>query len=275
MVIINFIIHSPANNVTGDFTTCIKNSLRENRPEIRFFHLKGENWDIHPKIVKEYILADDESMSNVSPLGYRKMIRFYTIRIWEILDMLGYTWVMRLDDDSRIFSPINYDIFSFMETFHYQYAYRIVALETPGFSFWDFVQSYVIDANITNTRQLLDSCDQKRNIKDFNFGNCGQMPGYYNNFFVTNVSRWLEPDVQHLLKTIDDSGTIFMFRWTDLNFQSLVVRLLFEENSVHRFTGFGYAHLSGNQKYPLYGIVQTGASFFCYFLIITGCAGVV
>ena len=51
---------------------------------------------------------------------------------------------------------------------------------------------------------------------------------------------------------------IFLARWGDLEIQSAVVRILFNENQIHRFTSFTYAHFSGNQKLSLYGIIQTG-----------------
>ena len=37
-----------------------------------------------------------------------------------------------------------------------------------------------------------------------------------------------------------------------------MVRILFHENQIHRFTSFTYSHFSGNQKLAIYGIIQTG-----------------
>lgn len=190
--------------------------------------------------------------------GYHKMMRWYAIKIWPLLSTMGYTWAWRLDDDSFIISPIPYNIFAFMEHYNYDYAYRNIITDVPGALFWDFLRSFVIEHGITTIDHLMDSCEYKGSIFNFTLSNCGIMPGYYNNLFVTNVSRWLEPDVQALLTAFDDSGMIFLEQWGDLNIQSAVVRLLFDESKIHRFVGWGYSHMSTDPSNPHYGIVQTG-----------------
>lgn len=51
---------------------------------------------------------------------------------------------------------------------------------------------------------------------------------------------------------------IFLDRWNDLSIQSVVVKLFFSDEKIHRFTGWGYAHHSGNPQDPFYGIIQSG-----------------
>jgi hypothetical protein len=239
----------------GDFTYEIQNNVRGNRSEIRFYHLKNENWDVYPS----FIQGKKSKRTRISySLGYRFMIRWYAIRIWHVMAMMGYTWILRLDDDSKILSPIKFNIFNFMETNHLQYAYRIIAVESPHSLFYDFIISNIIQQKISNISQLLDTCDKKTTLADYNFLNCGLSPGYYTNFFVTNITRWLETDVQSLLKNYDETGMIFLSRWGDLEIQSAIVRILFPEDSIFRFTSFTYSHFSGNQQHSLYGILQTG-----------------
>jgi len=224
----------------GDFDLDLQNFVRAGRREIRFFHLQNENWSIEPEFVRkntEDLKTGFSKYTSGFSIGYKKMIRWYAIRIWPVLNMLGYTWAMRLDDDSFLLSPIKFNLFSFMEHFGYQYAYRNIAIETPGNLFHDFVSSLVIEMGLENTtRQLLDTCKSRRGgiERVFTFSNCGHMPGYYNNFFLSNVTRWLERDVQTVLKKFDDSGLIFIDRWNDLSIQSVVVRLLFDEHLIHR-----------------------------------------
>ena len=238
----------------GDFTEELMLLVKAGRPEIRFYHLHSENWEIFPRFITTELIAKPRYS-----IGYKKMIRWYTIRIWEVLSTLGYTWVWRLDDDSKILSPIPYNIFAFMERNGYQYGYRNAAIESPDPVFFhDFVQSFVISHNITSTRQLMDSCNEKMSIHDFTPLNCGNMPSYYNNFYVSNITRWREPDVQALLQEIDAMGVIFHYRWNDLTTQSLAVRLFFDESTVHRFVGWGYSHFSGDPRKPVWGIAQNG-----------------
>jgi len=239
----------------GDFTKEIQNEVRANRSEIRFYHLKDENWDVFPSFIR----GKKSKKTRISySLGYRFMIRWYSIRIWNVMNQMGYTWVLRLDDDSGILSPIKFNVFHFMETNGYQYAYRVVAVESPDDLFYDFIQSNVIKENISNVSQLFDTCELKESLADYNYFNCGMSPGYYTNFFVTNVSRWLEPDVQSFLQAYDETGMIFLLRWGDLEIQSAIVRILFPEDKIFRFTSFSYSHFSGDQQKAVYGILQTG-----------------
>lgn len=158
----------------GDFTKDIQIDVRANRSEIRFFHLKDENWSVYPK----YLENRTSSRSQLSySLGYRLMIRWYAIRIWHVMAMMGYTWILRLDDDSGILSPIKFNIFGFMEKYGYQYAYRVVAVESPHSLFYDFLISHVIKNNITNISQMMDVCETKETLADFNVRNCGLTPG--------------------------------------------------------------------------------------------------
>ena len=39
-------------------------------------------------------------------IGYRQMIRWYAIGVWDWLDEHRFEWVMRLDDDSLLHSRI-------------------------------------------------------------------------------------------------------------------------------------------------------------------------
>jgi len=145
----------------GDFTKDIQNDVRQNRSEIRFFHLKDENWSVYPKWL------DNRKSSRTRleySVGYRLMIRWYAIRIYHVMAMMGYTWVLRLDDDSGILSPIKFNIFGFMEKYNYQYAYRIVAVESPHSLFYDFLISHIIKHNISDISQMMDVCERKETL---------------------------------------------------------------------------------------------------------------
>jgi hypothetical protein len=58
----------------GDFTNSLQRYVRKDRKEIRFFHLKGENWEEYPTYIKGQFLNRKFSV------GYRKMIRWYAVR---------------------------------------------------------------------------------------------------------------------------------------------------------------------------------------------------
>eukprot|EP00466_Bigelowiella_natans_P001346 jgi/Bigna1/63224/fgenesh1_kg.49_\ len=108
------------------------------------------------------------------------------------------------------------------------------------------------------TGWMLDACNKKDSVDDLNRENCGDFWGFYNNFFVGHIDRFLEPDIQHFLNTIDDTGVIFTKRWNDLLLQSATTQLFVEKKKTFHFTGFTYAHNSGFHDMLHYGIVQIG-----------------
>lgn len=236
----------------GDFDLMTQRDIRQERGEIRFYRLtvNSEVWREYPDFVR-----GQQHMHTQYPLGYRKMCRWFSVTMWRVLDAMGYEYVMRMDDDSYILSPIPYDIFAFMSSNHFDYAYRTGAVEAAGNLYWDFVQTYARSKGwgVAEILPLMDSCQDKTSLDDFNFANCGLLRGFYNNFFVSRVQRWLEDDVQDLLGLFDNSGMMFLERWGDLTVHSTVVKLLFPPSSVHRFVGWGYAHASKPN-----GIVQAG-----------------
>jgi len=96
----------------GDFTRELQHLVRAGRNEIRFFHLHGDNWEIYPSDLKEEYFAKVDRFS----VGYKKMIRWYTIRIWEVLSTLGYTWVMTTVRSCHLFPTTFLHLWSEMAT---------------------------------------------------------------------------------------------------------------------------------------------------------------
>ena len=68
--------------------------------------------------------------------------------------------------------------------------------------------------------------------------------GIYNNFFVTNVSFWLRPDVQHFLRYVNRSNTIYTKRYNDILWQSTALKLFMEPARLHMFQDFAYEHVT-------------------------------
>ena len=50
--------------------------------------------------------------------------------LWETLAALRYDWVMRLDDDSKLLSPIRYDLFASLADRRVEYAFRLASFES-------------------------------------------------------------------------------------------------------------------------------------------------
>ena len=178
--------------------------------------------------------------------GYRHMIRFYTTGIWDLVARLGYEYVMRLDEDSVLWSPIRYNIFDFMAARGIEYGFRLASWE-HGFhrktseDFHTFIRGYV-KANQLSTGWLLDTCVDQRGIDAFTLEGCGEPYGAYNNFFVSRLAFWKRRDVRHYLDHIERSHKIYTMRWNDILWQSTAIKLFMDRERVHMFQDFAYEH---------------------------------
>mmetsp|Transcript_4933 Transcript_4933/g.9395 ORF Transcript_4933/g.9395 Transcript_4933/m.9395 type:complete len:440 (-) Transcript_4933:184-1503(-) len=242
----------------GDFDEESQRQFTAGRPELSFMHLKDENWEVYPESIRN----DDRSTWNGNwHDGYRKMIRWYAVRIWPALKEKGYKWVCRFDDDSYLLSEIPYNLFGFMEHFSLQYAYRIVIRESDWSDdkFWPFLRTYAKDRLGGKSGWMMDYCHNKNGIDDFTKANCGHFWMFYNNFFVADIDRFLQEDIQHFLRYVDDSGKMFTLRWNDLIVQSAAVQLFMDKSKVFHMTGWSYGHSSGKpDDLTQIGIVQMG-----------------
>ena len=75
--------------------------LQYRRPRLKFHQLNGTWWSL-----PHGLRAQDHGAWRQSgySIGYRHMCQWYAVRIWPFLANLGYTHVMRMDDDSYIYS---------------------------------------------------------------------------------------------------------------------------------------------------------------------------
>ena len=247
----------------GDFDAETQQFYLDKYKGLRFFLLTGENWAAVPPSAADRRTWITPSSWPPFGLGYRKMIRWWFVRVWPTMHALGYTHVVRFDDDSFLLSRIPYNMFDFMASRGYIYAYRNIARESgeTGSQFYAFVRQYYRAAGLNSTGWLLDACPGAKSIDDFLPSFCGELYGVYNNFFVAEVAFWMRADVQHFIKHVDRSGKMFTLRWNDLILQSVAVQLFCPRERVHRFVGWGYAHFSGplDRKTFNYGLMQAGA----------------
>ena len=177
------------------------------------------------------------------------MVRFFTLGIWEVVAHLGYTHVLRLDEDSFLWSPITYNIFAFMHKRHLDYGYRLGGWERPHETrhsgdmdiYHATVRSYVLE-NDLDARWLLDTCSGSRSAYNFSVYRCGNIYTIYNNFFVTRVGFWLRPDVQAFLRYVNRTETIYYDRLGDALWHSTAAALFMDEQRLHMFHDFAYEH---------------------------------
>ena len=183
--------------------------------------------------------------------GYRHMIRFYTLGIWEVVRDEGYEYVMRMDEDSLLWSPIGYNLFQFVASRNIEYAYRLTAWEHGfhGFSgdyFFRFPRMLAAKGILPESSGwLLDSCvPGRRNIGNFTFKNCGEPWGVYNNFFISKVSFWFRPDVRRFLVAINESNLVYTLRFNDILWHSTAIKVFMRSDRVFLFQDWAYEHIT-------------------------------
>lgn len=196
--------------------------------------------------------------------GYRHMIRFYTTGIWDLVARQGYEYVMRMDEDSVLWSPIRYNIFDFMAARGLEYGYRLASWEhgvigSPFHSFHAFIRRYVTENHLP-TGWLLDSCVSQSSIDGFTLEGCGEPYGAYNNLFVSRLAFWQRPDVRHYLEHIERSHKIYTMRWNDILWQSTAIKLFMSRERVHMFQDFAYEHTTFR---PMDNVTRKGRCRVC------------
>jgi alpha 1,2-mannosyltransferase len=212
--------HGPDNQTMAE--------LHRHRPQLKFRELKGKWWNL-PHGLKP---IDRYKWNRPAfSIGYRHMIRWFAILIWPYLAGEGYTHVMRMDDDSYLHSEIKYNLFEYMRDSGKKYGFRMPVLEEAvGNGYNEIIDSF-LKVNPTSTSQdLIDTYLKERYV------------GFYNNWFIAEISFFLTPPASLLLDVIDQTDIIYTQRTGDLVIHSTVVRLFLEPGQIQYFRDFTYEH---------------------------------
>eukprot|EP00956_Cyclotella_meneghiniana_P042465 scaffold248476_cov125-Cyclotella_meneghiniana.AAC.4 len=219
-------------------------------PRLRFHQLYGKWWSL------PHGLKEEDAGRWVLPgysVGYRHMIRWYAYLIWPYLDELGYTHVMRMDDDSYIHSRIGYNLFEYMRENNKRYGFRQPCTDSIGEKPLRAIVNRFLKDNPGIARQEM--------VEDYL-----TLPtlGFYNNWFVADINFFLESPVSSLLRTIDESKIMYTQRSNDLLIQSVLVRLFLTHDQIKWFTDFSYEHLTVQTRGDLKGCPVYGGFSYGY-----------
>jgi len=162
-------------------------------------------------------------------IGYRHMCRFHAIGVYELPILRGVEYVWRLDDDSLLLRPINYDIFDYVHRHDYQYSYMLENDDHPScvFGLWEATESYI----------------RRESLTPHFFRMWPRNHIFYNNFEILATSLWNSTGYRKFMRFIDEQGGIFYYRWGDAPIKTLAVSLFVPRNKTHRFIDIGYEHL--------------------------------
>ena len=203
-------------------------------------------WNLQPNLRNDD--PQDWLDYHLFPIGYRHMCRFFAIKIWDFFDTLNeqhntnYRYIWRLDEDSYIHSPINYNVFDFMANHRYVYGYRLCSYELSQNKFvphWFEKWHTKIKPN-----------------RPIDWKLCG----FYNNFFVADLQFMKSKRVQSLLHNeIDKRGFIYRKRYGDLVVHSMLVYAFAPPERIHRFLDFTYEHKTIDKRVNKDGCIIWGA----------------
>jgi hypothetical protein len=164
-------------------------------------------------------------------IGYRHMCQFFFSEIFQYL--YDYDWYMRLDTDSFIESPIDYNLFNYLENNNKVYGYTAELAEWPpvvigmGEFFINLVRNKNINAKFFN--KLIEN--ERYNLRQI-----------YNNFEIIKLSYITSESIQSLIKEINESGNIYMKRWGDSPLRTFILSLTIDKSQIYKFNNFDYIH---------------------------------
>ena len=68
---------------------------------------------------------------------------------------------------------------------------------------------------------------------------------FYNNFHVSRVRFWNNPEIKAFFDAVEESGNIKNQRWGDSNIQAVCVKNWSSKEKIKEYTDFVYMHGSG------------------------------
>ena len=179
-------------------------------------------------------------------IDYKRMCAYWFSEFLKTPTLMDYRYLFRLDDDTCILDPINYDIFKEMESRGVYYAYQ--ALDYVPYFYAkelnNFTERYIAENNITvanpYAREIV-------NIRESKFSHPAY-PAFLSNLEVIDTYRYRAPDIQHFLNAVMDSKNIFHKGWGDAFLRFTVGELFWGPHKVLRLCEFSYQHSNWDIK---------------------------
>ena len=170
--------------------------------------------------------------SNVGPLiqpyGYRHMCRFHAKTVYEQPIIQGFEYLFRLDDDSFIDSPVNYDIFLHMRKNNFIYGYHDIKVDGATYvrGLWEASNEFI----------------RSRSIKPKYFNDWQYRCVYFTNFEISRTDFWLSKEYQDFINYIDQLGGMYFHRWGDAPIKTIGVAIFVPPKQVHHYSDIQYSH---------------------------------
>lgn len=186
-----------------------------------------------PKNIPQDALGFEQTTDGFMGMGYRNMCRFFMTEFFEtLITKYNAKYYMRLDTDSIIFEPVQFDPFEVIA--HNKYVYGYVGDIMDGGD----------DKGLTE--YCLNYCKEKniqlkwkdKFIKENNY----KTRSVYNNFEILNLELITNPVVLEFIREIDRTGNIYKHRWGDAPLRTFMLSMTTEREKIYRFRNISYIH---------------------------------
>lgn len=224
---------------TGEFSLHDEQQLVRSNTSLplAFLPIPQVYWRLpnHVNLSEQHTWANPEK-----GVGYRHMCRWFGHGLFLYLSKAGYNWMMRIDDDSKILSKIDYNIVDMLEASNKVYGFRTWLIDSVDvvYALAELARFFIIEERMEPT-WIYKMCHPQNidglTTKTWNHGY------FYSNWYITKIGWWMQPKVQRFLRLVDVSGGYYKFRWGDQIAHTMTSGLFMQESQIHRFT-FAYKH---------------------------------
>jgi len=194
------------------------------------FNIPNYDESIINRIPKYYPHPDYPGATGFS-LGYRHMCRFFSGEIFKNEHLKKYKYIWRLDTDSYILSPINYDVFKKLKNNNAIYGYINIQHDHPGVikGLWECSQEYFSKINKDYIFQVNNIQQHKNRV-------------FYTNFEICDMDWFSQSEYQDYYDYIDTIGGIYTGRWGDASIRYIALNSLAKQNQLHFYNDIRYFH---------------------------------
>eukprot|EP00980_Cylindrotheca_fusiformis_P010018 scaffold2214_cov139-Cylindrotheca_fusiformis.AAC.15 len=169
-------------------------------------------------------------------IGYQSMCRLWSGRLQSMSFLDGFTYYLRMDDDSLFTKDFAFDPFQRMKEENLEYVYRRKAKDKWGIrELWKVSKPYV-DLNRQGTIPFLYGYGVNRR-----YG--GSQP--YNNFHISTVSFWRSKKWSLLWEDMNRNHLFFKYRVGDANVHAIALMLM-KNGSYAMWPEVPYVHNSND-----------------------------
>jgi hypothetical protein len=162
------------------------------------------------------------------------MCQFFAGEIFNHKLLQKYDWIWRLDSDSYILNPIDYDPFEYMKQNNKVYGYISEYMQD---------QPYVVEGLFETTKQFVEQNNIKPNsILQQSLTNGWNCEMFYTNFEIINTKFIKNAGYMNYYEFLNLTNNIFYKRWGDAPIRWLGINMFAQENEIYCIKDISYQH---------------------------------